>query len=444
MGVVGRAAAGYEESVQTASIVVNSREYRLPVRPTAVITVDGCGPAYLDDALARGLMPRLRAMLAAGGAYALGRGQMPSFTNPNNLSIVTGAPPSVHGVPGNHYRGPGGEEVPLVDPAILRAPSIHSTIQRAGVPVLAVTAKDKLRHLLASGGVPCASAERAHERGLPEYGIDDVCALVGRPNPGVYDWDCSHYALEMGLAVHRHLQRGGRRATGSGHPAGGPGEPGLGLLYVSTTDFVQHKEGPGGAMADRFYRRFDELLGDYLDAGFVLGITADHGMNPKQNADRSPRVQYLEEALAAGGLRDCHVVLPITDPYTVHHGALGSFAWIYTARAEDLPRARELCTALHGVEEVYTREEAAVIYRHPPDRIGDLSVAADADTALGKTRAKHDLSLVATGLRTHGGRHEQIVPIIVSHPLTDRYAAWQRSGVQNSDLHDLLLNGVAT
>jgi phosphonoacetate hydrolase len=135
--------------------------------------------------------------------------------------------------------------------------------------------------------------------------------------------------------------------------------------------------------------------------------------------------------------------LPITDPYTVHHGALGSFAWVYTARAADVPRARELCAGLEGVEEVYTRDEAAVIYRHPPDRIGDLSVAADASTALGKSRATHDLSLVATGLRSHGGRHEQIVPIIVSHPLTDRYAAWHRSGVENSDLHDLLLNGVA-
>ncbi len=354
-----------------APVLVNGREYRLPARPTVVITVDGCEPAYLDDALARGLMPRLRATLAAGGAYVRGRAQMPTFTNPNNLSIVTGAPPSVHGVPGNHYRDSAGGEVQLVDPAVLRAPSIHSEPRRAGVAVLAVTTKDELRRLLARGDVPCVSAERAHEQALPEYGVEDVCALVGRPNPGVFDWDCSHYALELGLAVHRHLRRRGGAATGAGRP------PGLGLLYVSTTNYVQHKEGPGGALADRFHRRFDEPLGDYLDAGSVLGITADHGMNPKQNADRSPRVHYLEEALAAGGLRDCRVVLPITDPYTVHHGALGSFALIYTARAADVPRARELCAGLDGVEEVYTREEAAVIYRHPPDRIGDLSVAAD-------------------------------------------------------------------
>ncbi|MBI3979347.1 MAG: alkaline phosphatase family protein [Chloroflexi bacterium] len=403
-------------------IAINGRAYRLPRRPTVAITVDGGGPDYLDDALARRLMPRLAAMLASGGAYHVGRGHMPSLTNPNNLSIVTGAPPVVHGIPGNHYLSPTGAEVQLIDPAFLRAPTIHAELQRVGAAVLCVTAKEKLRRLLAAGGVPAVSAERAHEQALPAFKLDDVVGLVGRPNPGPYEWDLSHYALEIGLAVSRAV---------------GP----LDLLYVSLTDFVQHKQPPGGPLADLFYRRFDELLGEYLDLGYVVGITADHGMNAKQQPDGSPRVHYLEDVLDAAGIRDYHVVLPITDPYVVHHGALGSFAWVHLPPAER-ERAREVLAGLDGVEEVYVREEAAAIYEHPIDRIGDLSVAADARTALGKSRAKHDLSAVATGLRSHGGRHEQIVPIVVSHPLSPRYAAWHQRGVQNSDLHDLLLNGV--
>jgi phosphonoacetate hydrolase len=195
-------------------------------------------------------------------------------------------------------------------------------------------------------------------------------------------------------------------------------------------------------MADAFFARFDTLIGEYLDDGFVVGITADHGMNAKQNPDGTPRVHYLEDVLAAAGVHDFRVVLPITDPYVVHHGALGSFAWIHLPPSE-IDRARDALAALDGVEEVYTRDEAAVIYEHPRDRIGDLSVAADARTALGKSRAKHDLSLVESGLRSHGGRHEQIVPIIVSHPLSERYAARLRAGLQNSDLHDVVLNGLA-
>jgi phosphonoacetate hydrolase len=405
-----------------STFTVNARTYRVPTRPTLVITIDGCDPRYLDDALARGLMPRLAAMLENGGAYELGRSQMPSFTNTNNISIVTGAPPVVHGLPGNHYLAPDGSEVQLSDPCFLRAPSIHKALQDAGGRVLLVTAKDKLRRLLAHGDVPATSAEKAHEHPLPAYGVDDVVALVGRPNPGPYEWDMSHYALEIGLAVTCRV---------------GP----LDLLYVSTTDFVQHAEGPGGAMADRYYRRFDELLGDYLELGYVVGMVADHGMNAKHHPDGSPRVIYLEDVLENAGISNFHVILPITDPYVVHHGALGSFAWVHVP-ATDVARAAEAISALPGVEEVLTRDEAAVIYSHPRDRIGDLSVASDAQTALGKSAAKHDLSVLSGPLRSHGGRHEQIVPIIVSHPLFPEYAARHRAGVENRDIHDLVLNGV--
>jgi phosphonoacetate hydrolase len=405
------------------SLNINTREYHLPNRPTLVITVDGCDPRYLDDAVARGQMPRFAAMLDAGGTYVLGRSQMPSFTNTNNMSIVTGATPAVHGLPGNHYLDPSGEEIQLSDPRFLRAPSIHKVFMDHGARVLCVTAKDKLRRLLAHGGVPATSAEKAHECPLPDYGIDDVIALVGRKNPGPYEWDMSHYALEIGLAVSHTV---------------GP----LDLLYISTTDFVQHAEGPGGAMSDRFLRRFDELLGDYLDLGYVVGMVADHGMNAKHHLDGTPRVQYLEDVLEAAGIDDCHVVLPITDPYVVHHGALGSFAWVHV-RPEDVSRARAAVGALAGIEEIFTREEAVVIYSHPPDRIGDLSIASDAHTALGKSAAKHDLSVLTGPLRSHGGRHEQIVPILVSHPLLPIYAERCRAGVENRDIHDLVLNGVA-
>ena len=396
------------------SVIVNGRNYKLPTRPTVVFTIDGGDPRYVDDALARGVMPSLHSLLAEGGVYERGRGCMPSLTNPNNLSIVTGVPPSRHGVPGNHYLDPSGEEVQLTDPAFLRASTIHAELQRAGARVLMVTAKDKLRRLLGSDNVPSISAERVHEFGLPAFEVPDVREIVGRPNPGIYDWDLSHYAMEIGLAVHRR-------------------QP-LDLLYVSLTDYVQHKQPPGGDLADLFFCRFDVLLGEYVSEGFLVGITADHGMNAK------PRVIYLEDVLERAGVAGYHVVLPITDPYVVHHGALGSFAWIHLPD-DQVERAREALAALEGVEEIYCRAEAAVIYEHPSDRIGDLSVASDAQTALGKSLAKHDLSGLAGGLRSHGGRHEQIVPIIVSRPLAQAFATRHRAGLQSSDIHDLLLNG---
>lgn len=406
------------------SLVINGRDYRLPTRPTVAITIDGCDPRYIDDALDRQLMPRLADMLRSGGSYAIGRGQMPSFTNTNNMSIVTGGPPTVHGLPGNHYLAPSGEEVQLSDPSFLRAPSIHAELARHGQRVLLVTAKDKLRRLLAHGDVPTTSAEKAHEHGIPAYGIDDVVKLVGRKNPGPYEWDMSHYGIEIGIAVSKQVGM-------------------MDLMYLSTTDFVQHAEGPGGPMADQYFRRFDELLGELLDLGYVVGMVADHGMNDKHHPDGSPRVHFLEDVLNAAGIPDHHVILPITDPYVVHHGALGSFAWIHV-KPEDVDRARTTIGRLDGIEEILTREEAAVIYRHPTDRIGDLSVASDAGTALGKSAAKHDLSVLTGPLRSHGGRHEQIVPIMVSHRLDAQHAEQLRIGMMNSDIHHLLLNGVVS
>jgi len=388
---------------------VNGRGYRRPERKAAVVCLDGVDPRYLEDAFGRDLVPRLRE-LAEQGVHATGRSQLPSFTNPNNLSIVTGAPPAVHGLPGNHYLAPDGREVQLTDPSALRAPSIHAVLAREGVRVLTVTTKDKLRGLLAAGGVPCVSAERAAELELD--GAGPVAGLVDRPVPGIYDWDCSHYALELALALAARL--------------------GTELLYVSLTDFVQHAAAPGEELSDRYLAELDRLVGRALDDGWRLGLVADHGMNAK------PRVRFLGDVLREAGVGGARVVLPITDPYVVHHAALGSCCWIHVTE-DELERARDAVAAVDGVEEVLTREQAAAGLQLPADRIGDLVVLADAETALGKTEAEHDLSALRGPLRSHGGRHEQAVPILLSERPRGAGADLLERGATNADVHWLLL-----
>jgi len=391
-----------------SSIEVNGRRYRRPEQKTAVFCLDGVDPRYIDDAFERNLVPRLRE-LTEQGADIRGRSQLPSFTNPNNLSIVTGAPPSVHGVPGNHYLAPSGDEVQLTDPAVLRAPTIHAVFEEEEVSVLAVTTKDKLRRLLGSGHVPCVSAEKAGE--LHMAAIGPIARLVSRPVPSIYDWEISHYALELGLALAEPLE--------------------VELLYVSLTDFVQHSAAPGEELSDAYLRRLDNLVGRYLDTGWRLGLVADHGMNAK------PEIRFLGDALAEGGVGSARVVLPITDPYVAHHAALGSACWVHVDEAE-LEQARDALAAVTGVEEVLTKEQAASSLSLPADRIGDLVVLADARTALGKTEAEHDLSALHGPLRSHGGRHEQEVPLLLSEP-----PAPFEGEVSNADIHWLLLGEAA-
>jgi phosphonoacetate hydrolase len=388
-------------------VPINGRDYELPRTRTVVVCTDGLDPRYLDDAFARGLTPRVQE-LADHGTMVIGRAQLPSFTNPNNLSIVTGAAAATHGIPGNHYLAPDGRDVQLTDPAFLEAPSILAELARSGARVLAVTTKEKLRQLLAAGGVLAVSAECADEQTLP--GIGPVDSLVDRRKPSIYDWDCSHYALELGLAVGARLD--------------------VELLYVSLTDFVQHSAAPGEDLSDLYLRRLDELVGDYLDDGWRIGLVADHGMNAK------PRIHFLADALDAAGVSGARVVLPITDPYVVHHASLGAAVWLHVDEAS-LERAAAVVTELPGVEEVLTRERAAAELELPAERIGDLVVLADASTALGSRERDHDLSKLRGELRSHGGRHEQRVPIILS----ERVAAPE--DVRNRDVHHLLLGAAA-
>ncbi len=162
-------------------------------------------------------------------------------------------------------------------------------------------------------------------------------------------------------------------------------------------------------------------------------------MNAKTLPDGTPNVRYLSDALGARGVPGS-VVLPITDPYVVHHGALGSAAWVHVAEG-DRHRARGAVAELPGVEAVLDRAAAARVFELPEDRIGDLVVLGDAGTVLGKSAAEHDLGAVGTTLRSHGGLHEQEVPLVLCGPVSAELC--HRRDLRNADLFEALLNGGA-
>lgn len=407
-------------------IEVNGRRYAKPRRPTVVVCLDGCDPRYLNFDNAAEVFVNITRMRRDGFA-ALADAAMPTFTNPNNVSIVTGAPPAVHGISGNYYLDRAtGQEIMIVDASPMRATTILAEMSRAGVRVAAVTAKDKLRKMLGhrmEGGI-CFSSEKAGSATLAENGIDGVEALVGRPTPDMYSPDLSLFVLDAGITL---LEQG--RAE---------------LLYLSLSDLVQHAHGPGDEEADAFHRAVDARIGRLAELGAVIGLIADHGMNDKVNADGTPRVVFLEEELnrhfGPGAVR---VICPITDPFVKHHGALGSFVRVYLRTELDLAKVMEFAAALPGVGLVLDGKSAAGRYQMPLDREGDVVVIGDTHTVIGSTRAEHDLSgLNGHRLRSHGGLSEQIVPFILSHPLNDAYrGAAEARRVRNFDIFDFALNG---
>jgi phosphonoacetate hydrolase len=386
---------------------VNGRSYRRPSAPLVVVCVDGCEQDYLTEAARAGVAPFLARMMEQGSGR-LADCVVPSFTNPNNLSIVTGVPPSVHGICGNYFFDrEAGAEVMMNDPKYLRAGTILAAFARAGARVAVVTAKDKLSRLLGHQlkGI-CFSAEKADAATLE---------LVGMPAPSVYSAELSEFVFAAGVKL---MERD--------RPD---------LMYLSTTDYVQHKAAPGAPAANAFYAMMDRYLARLDEAGASIALTADHGMNAKHGADGQPNVIYLQdrldEWLGAGAAR---VILPITDPYVVHHGALGSFATVYVEAD-----VSEKISRLPGIELVLKRDEAARRFELPADRIGDLVVVSSRHVVIGSSRSRHDLSGLTEPLRSHGGISEQKVPLLFNRRL--RGLEPDRR-LRNFDVFDLALNHV--
>jgi phosphonoacetate hydrolase len=374
----------------------NGRSYRLPEEPVVVVCVDGCEPDYIAQAVAGGHMPWMKRTLGSGSAV-IAECVIPSFTNPNNLSIVTGAPPAVHGICGNYlYDSASGTEVMMNDPRWLRAPTLLAALAEAGCKVAVVTAKDKLRKLLGHQmrGI-CFSSEKADQVSRAEHGIEAVLPLVGMAVPSVYSAELSQFVFAAGV---RLMQR--ERPD---------------VMYLSTTDYVQHKHAPGTEAANRFYAMMDGYLGELDAAGCRIVVTADHGMNAKTRMDATPNVIYLQDLLDGWlGAAVARVILPITDPYVVHHGALGSYATIYLPESTGTGALAARLAELRDIELVLTRAAAAERFELPADRIGDLVVIATRSTVLGTAAARHDLSGLDAPLRSHGGLSERAVPLIMN------------------------------
>ncbi|AMP06833.1 phosphonoacetate hydrolase [Collimonas pratensis] len=405
------------------TLQVNGRSYPWMKQPVVVVCVDGCEQEYINQAIQAGVTPFLK-KLAAQGTVLTGDCVVPSFTNPNNLSIVTGAPPSVHGICGNYFLDrEANQEVMMNDAKYLRAGTLFEAFSNAGAKVAVITAKDKLRSLLGHkmrGGI-CFSAEKADQATLEQNGVENLLELVGMPLPSVYSAELSEFVFAAGVKL-LETQRPD-------------------IMYLSTTDYIQHKYAPGTPGANAFYAMMDHYLTQLDALGAVIGLTADHGMNAKTDSAGKPNVIYLQDVLDAKvGNGKTRVILPITDPYVVHHGALGSYATVYLNEGADLASVTRQVNAIPGIELVLTRTEAAARFELPEDRIGDLVVVSERLTVIGTSASRHDLSELKLPLRSHGGISEQRVPLMFNRHLA---AIPSDHRLRNFDVFFLAMNAAA-
>ena len=413
-------------------VTCNNRKYRWPDRPVVVICLDGSEPGYpiadgggyIDRAIENGQMPYL-ASIKNRGLFRTADATIPSFTNPNNISIVTGTPPVIHGISGNFFYDLGSDaEVMMNDPAFLRVGTIFKAFQDQGARIAVITAKDKLRRMLGhelnfeQGSAICLSAEKCQLTTQSENGIDDADQLTDLPPPDVYSGALSEYVFSTGLKL-----------LDTWAPD---------ILYLSTSDYIQHKHGPGTPAADAFYSMIDHHLIKMQAHDAVIALTADHGMKAKHDSAGQPNIVYLkpliEELLASDRFR---IILPITDPYVVHHGALGGFATIYLADPADVQPVCHKLSAQKGIELVLEGPLACERFSLPPDRVGHIVVISSAESVLGHSQQYHDLSALSEPLRSHGGLSEQRVPFILNRPASQLRTS---TTLRNYDIFDAALN----
>lgn len=409
-------------SISTRSFTVNGKTYTPPASPVVVICLDGSADEYLDATMAHDRMPNLKKMTLAG-YRGMVRGALPSFTNVNNSSIVTGVTPAVHGICGNFFYDTNRrEEVMMNSSEYLRAETILAAAANAGRKVAVVTAKEKLRDILSHKMTGIAfSAEKANQAQEATHGIGNVETTLNLKTPAIYSADASLFVLRAGVALI---------------------EQGLGdFLYLSLTDYMQHTYAPEDEPSLAFYEAIDHELGRLLALGAVIGATADHGMNAKQKADGSPNVLFIETMLTEQFGNGFRVICPITDPYVKHHGALGSYVAVHLPEGIDETAVSDWLQGQPGITEVHNKARAVHLLEQPEDRIGDLIVLSARDVVVGRTPAHHDLSALDSGLRSHGGRYEEMVPLLISHPLTAAYKSKALGDPRNFDVFDFTVNG---
>lgn len=410
------------------TISLYGRTYSVPNQPTVVICIDGFDPSYLTHGIETKMTPTLASFVKTG-FHAVAKSAMPSLTNPNNLSIITGQPTVAHGISGNYYLDKlTGEEHMITDTSQVVGSTILAELSKVGVRVAAVTAKDKLRKILchgidpaASGGI-CFSAQNAKDATLNEHGIEDIEGWLGRSQPEQYSGELSLFVLDAGLKLLK--------------------EDKADVFYLTLSDFIQHKYAPGETEADEFYCELDKRIASFVQLGAVVAITGDHGMSDKSDAEGNANVLFVEDVLNKKWPEfGARVICPIADPFVKHHGALGGFVRVYflkqTPEKGDLGEMIGYLQQYAQVEIVYTGQEAAKVFEMPPEHEGDLVVISVKNAVLGSRADEHDLEqLKAHRLRSHGGLSEQEIPLLRSAPLQGKgKEAWR-----NFDVFDVALN----
>ena len=355
-----------------------------------ILLIDGARAEYLTPAYA----PNLNRLAATPNSFAkLVTGQMPSVTNVNHASILTGTTPAINGINGNVFFDPATQTETFIEsPQYLKVPTIFTKLAQQHLDSALLTVKGKIDQVFGTDATYRINAEAADSTLLTAIGA----SLPPEINS---------------IASGQWVVKTAKQLIATKSPA---------FVYATTNDYVMHHYAPDQPEAQAFIRGIDEQLAAIhaLEPARTIYVVADHGMQAK------PTLLNLERLLATHDLTT-HVVLPLADRYLKNHAYQESgTAYIYVPQAADLTTVKKVLQQTAGVEQVLTRQEAVTQYQLDAQRIGDLVVLGTSDTAFGLTPTPR---LTNYPGRSHGSLHELTVPLFCITPTAMDATTFTRS-----------------
>ena len=334
----------------------------------AIIIIDGFDPEYLDACDTPNIDE-----VCAKGFLNIGDSMMPSVTNVNNVSMVTGLYPESHGINSNYWLDPAsGVETYMESADFILEETVFQKAASLGKRTLLVSSKDKLRTLIGLHASVGFSSEQP---------IEEAVTVHGDPPP--------IYSLEVNGWIMRaadHLMSKER----------------FDLVYIATTDYAMHTYPPDHPESKRHMTILDDSIGELLSnhPDVSLLLTADHGMSSKD------KMLDLRSVLSARGI-DANPVPIIKDRYVLQHSNLGGCTFVYLDQDKEA-EALDILRNTPGVHSAFSRDEAVAEYRLHPGRLANIFVNAEQNVVFGDPAQVE----MRVGLRSHASIHERSIPLI--------------------------------
>ena len=305
------------------------------------------------------------------------KGMMPSVTNVNNLSIISGDYPSKHEICSNYkYSKNLNQGTYVEDNKFVKSRTIFDICNEKNLTSILATSKNKLKTLLINNNLKnnlSYSTENAEEFLIKRFG----------DAPSIYTLNANSWTISTASTLIY--------------------EKSPDFAYISLTDYPMHKFKPESSESLEHLKLIDDSICELINKnpGYQIFVTADHGMSDKT------KLINVENELHKYNIHSMAIPI-IKDKHEIHHSNLGGSIYVYINDLSNLNESKKVLKSIDGIEDVLIKSEAVQKFNLNSTAIGDLMVLGEKEVVFGSS----DISSIPNDLRSHASTYETKIPLI--------------------------------